>query len=94
MEICGQKLWTVDGSESVLRAWLHGPRTMVEAHTDLFYSSFFSLFFLFTLKLPIMLFSYFVIQFNIKTFEKKNYDLISRLLNILHYMNKLALRAL
>ena len=23
-EICGLKLWTVDGSESVLRAWLHG----------------------------------------------------------------------
>mgnify|MGYP001796350685 CR=1 FL=1 len=42
-EICGRKLWTVDGSECVLRAWLHG-RTFdflvhgpsSEARTDLF----------------------------------------------------------
>ena len=41
-----------------------------------------------------MPFSYFVIQFNIKTFGKK-YDLIIRLFNIIfHYMNELALRAL
>ena len=26
-EICGRKLWTVNGSESVLRARLHGART-------------------------------------------------------------------
>ena len=41
-----------------------------------------------------MPFSYFVIQFYIKTFGKKK-DLIIRLFNIIfHYMNKLALRAL
>ena len=47
----------------------------------------------FNLKLP-MPFSYFVIQFNDKTFGK-NYDLIVRLFNInCHYMNELALRDL
>ena len=41
-----------------------------------------------------MPFSYFVIQFHIKTFGKK-YDLIIRLFNIIvHHMNELALRAL
>ena len=36
-----------------------------------------------------MPFSYFVVQFNIKTFGKK-YDLIIRLFNIIvHYMNEL-----
>ena len=41
-----------------------------------------------------MPFSYFVIQFDIKTFGK-NYELISRLFDIIvHYMNELALRAL
>ena len=41
-----------------------------------------------------MPFSYFVIQFKIKTFGK-NYDLIVRLLNIIfHYINELVLRAL
>ena len=41
-----------------------------------------------------MPFSYFVIQFNIKTFGKKK-DLFIRLFNIIfHYMNELALRAL
>ena len=55
---------------------------------------FFSFFNSNLLKLPIMPFSYFVIQFNIKTFEKKN-DLIIRLFNIIvHYMNEMALRAL
>ena len=58
-----------------------------------YYFSFFFLFFLFNLKLPIILFSYFVMQFNTKTFEKKNYDLIRRLFNIIdHYMNELALK--
>ena len=36
-----------------------------------FYFSFFSFLFFLNLKLPIMPFSYFVIQFNIKTFGKK-----------------------
>ena len=58
--------------------------------TDLFYF----LFLFFNLKLPIMPFSYFVIQFNIKTFGK-NYDLIIRLVNIIvHCMNELVLRGL
>ena len=46
----------VDGSGSVLRAWLHGKT--------------FDLRF-FNLKLTTIPFSYFVIQFNIKTFGKK-----------------------
>ena len=40
-----------------------------------------------------MPFSYFVIQFNIKTFGK-SYDLIIRLFNIVYYMNELALSQL
>ena len=41
-----------------------------------------------------MPFSYFAIQFNIKTFEK-NYDLIIRLFNVIvHCMNELALKGL
>ena len=53
------------------------------------YLSFFFLFF--SLKLSITLFSYFVIQSNIKIFEKKK-DSISRLFNVIaHYMNELAL---
>ena len=46
------------------------------------------------IKLPIMPFSYFVIQFDIKIFGKKK-DLIIRLFDIIvRYMNELALRAL
>ena len=56
-----------------------------------FFCFCFFLFSFFNLKLPIMPFSYFVIQFNIKTFGKKK-DLIIRLFNIIsHYMNELAL---
>ena len=69
-------MWTVDGSESALRAWFHG-RTFDFCvygpslrHLPFFILVYFSFLF-FNLKLPIMLFSYFVIQFNIKTFGKK-----------------------
>ena len=42
-----------------------------------------------------MPFCYFLIQFNIKSFGKKNDDLIIRLLNVIvYYMNEQALRAL
>ena len=69
---------------------MHGPSSR-PVLTCFDFSFFFSSF---NLKLPITLFSYFVIQFNFKTFEK-NYDLISRLFNIIaHYMNELVLRAL
>ena len=47
---------------------LWGPSSRPEL--TLFYFKFFYSFF-FNLKLPIILFSYFVIQFDIKTFEKK-----------------------
>ena len=43
---------------------------------------FFFSFIFFNLKLPITLFFYFVVQFTIKTFEKKSY-LISRLFNFM-----------
>ena len=99
--VVDENLWTVDGSESVLRAWLHDRTFDFRAHgpsiVRSLYWPFFILvfFFFFNLKLPIMPFSYFVMQFNIKTFGKKNYDLIIRLFNInVHYMNELALRAL
>ena len=92
-------MWSVDGGESVLRAWLHGRIFDFRVHgpssrpaLTFFFLVFFSFFL--NLKLPIMLFSYLVIQFNIKTFGKV-YDLIIRLFNIIvHYINELALRAL
>ena len=66
-------MWTVDVSESVLRAWLHGRTFDFRVHGPssgpLLTFFYFSVFFL-NLKLPIMLFSHFVIQFNIKTFGK------------------------
>ena len=43
---------------------------LVQGRIDLFYFLFLFLFSFFNLKLPIMPFSYFVIQFNIKTFGK------------------------
>ena len=96
-------MWTVDGSESVLRAWLHG-KLLTFVCTDLVrgpYWPFFILVFFFfsffsNLKLPIMPFSYFVMQFNIKTLIifKNVSNLIIRLFYIIvHYMNELALRA-
>ena len=69
------KLWTVDGSESVLQAWLHGRAFDFCVHKPnsrpvlTFFYLFF--FFFFNLKLSIIPFCYFVIQFNIKTFGKK-----------------------
>ena len=67
----------VDGSESALREWLHGKTFDFRVHRHssrpvltFFILVFFSLFF--NLKLPIMSFSYFVIQFNIKTFGKNS----------------------
>ena len=44
---------------------------LFEAHTDLFFILVFFSFLFLNLKLPIMPFSYFVIQFNIKTFGIK-----------------------
>ena len=77
-KICGRKLWTVNGSESVLRALLHGRTFDFRVHgpslrpiLTFFILVFFS-FLLSNLKLPIMPFSYFVIQFHIKTFGEKN----------------------
>ena len=69
------KVVTVDGSESVLRARLFG-RTFafrVNGPSSRPVITFFLVFFpflFFNLKLPIMPFSYFVIQFNSKTFGK------------------------
>ena len=66
---CGRNLWTVDGSETVLRAWLHG-RTFdfrLNGPSSRPVLTFFILVFFFisffNLKLPIMPFSYFVIQY-------------------------------
>ena len=72
-----QNLWTADRSEIVLQAWFHG-KTVTFVCTNpssrpvltfFFLLVFFS--FSVNLKLPIMPFSYFVIQFSIKAFVKK-----------------------
>ena len=70
--------FTLDGSESVLRAWRHGRTFDFRVHgpssrpvLTFFYFRFFFPFLFLNLKLPIMPFSYFVIQFSIKTFGKK-----------------------
>ena len=86
--ICRRKLWTVDGSKSVLRAWLycrtfnfrvHGPSSR-PVPTFFFNFSFLFFSFFFNLKLPIMPFSYFVIQFNIKKHEKNMVELLDCLI--------------
>ena len=53
---------------------------------------FFFSFLFFNLKLPITPFFYFVIQFNIKTFEKKNYNLIIRLFPTILNLLKVIIR--
>ena len=59
--VVDRNLWTLDGSESVLRAWLHGRIFDLRVNEPsfwpaliIFYFSFFSFLFLFNLKLPIM----------------------------------------
>ena len=94
-------MWTVDGSESGLRAWLNGRIFDFRVHgpssrpvlTFFILVLFFSILFFLNLKLLIKPFSYFITQYNIKTFLEKNYDSIIRLFNVIvHHMNKVALR--
>ena len=75
--VVDRNLWTVDGSQSALRAWRHGRTFDFRKHGPTsrpvltFFILVFFLFFFLNLKLPIIPCSYFVIQFNIKTFGKK-----------------------
>ena len=93
-----RNLWTVDRSESVLRALLHGRTFDFRVHgpssragLNFFYFSLFFFSFFFNLKLPIMPFSYLLIKFKILKHLEKSYDLINRLFNIIvHYVNELA----
>ena len=69
---------TVDGSESVLRAWLYGRTFDFRVHEPssrpvlTFLFIYFLFFFFFNLKFPIMPLSYFVIQFLILKHLEKN----------------------